>query len=846
MSKDVVVSAYYKHGHVVLCGRNGTFEARWPDVVWIRHGEEDRLPVEWRKRVGEPVGSYVPVHLPDGRGPRRERIDYFNDTVFVPNDIEMLEGDVDPVHRFLLDHPSIALARDWRLFYFDLETEPIADWSRPWYQRILSVSWKSPYLGKQGHIRLARRHDEAERALLRTLVRLIERHEIALAWNGNKFDFLVLKGRCELLDVDLDYYGTHWLDMLGVFKRYWSRSDDGGAKTSLALNAVASAILGRGKVPIEEKARARGWDGRGLPFLWVWEHAPDLLKEYNDEDVDLMSDVEKKTGFVALHLSLTELCRVFPGSRSLFPSSLVDGRMLQVGRVHGHRFPTRFRDDKVHLKAMGAFVPEAITGLHRSVAVIDYARMYPSIILMGNMSRETLDPSGEIAIPETDEQGEPTGNVVARFKKNPRGILPSALGGVIAKRKEYSDKQKGLEVGSPEWEDAGRLSTACKVLANTFYGSALSPYSRFYAKLVGESVTSFGRLLLANTLKTVRAKGHSFYFGDTDSVAFGASDEEANAIKTHVNTVMAPELVRQANGHQGEIAVDYEKRFRIVLITASKRYAGLFAVHKGKPAPENAPMEVKGLEMVRADSCAAARHLQRAVVGMILAEVPPEAIADHVKKERDKLWNNEVSIKDLTFTRGLTADVDEYKSRPQHVIVAERMLELGLEARAGTRVQFVMTLAGPVHPTELEPDQIDRVEYWNRNVFPPTQRVLEIAFPTARWDRLLFAKNRRAGQRELFNVEKPRAPRCLVIRLPETPASAPGNAGPVAGKLRPVLDEFIGALPVKIEVPVRHGDDRVEILDFDAPHLVANPNEAPTFTRMLKSMGCEWRFDAVI
>lgn len=853
--RDVIVSASYESGQVVLQGRDATYEQEYPDLFYIPIADEAHLPPDWRGRVGEPMGDYLPVMIPPGRGPRMERLNFYHQTVFEPAGVRMLEADVSPVQRFLLEHPKIQIAKDWRCFYFDLETEEVKNWERPWQSRILSFSWRSSHSGRKGHVRLEALTDDAERKLLRTLVALIHRHEVALAWNGDNFDFKVVRGRCELLDVELDWYGTHWLDMLGVHKRYMTRGDDGAAKSSLKLNDVARSLLGKGKVPIEERARELGWDGRGLPFTWVWRHAPELMKEYNDEDVELMVDIEAKTGFVALHFEMCDLCRVFPGARSLFPSVLVDGRMLQVGRTMNYRFPSKpgeIADD--FTQAKGAYVPEAITGLHESVAVVDYARMYPSIILMGNMSVETLlplgdrhDQGGSILIPETDEQGELTGASVARFRKDRVGLLPQALRALITLRKQFKKAQDAAEVGSEAWASAGRKSTACKVAANTFYGVVLSPYSRYFVKEIGESVTSFGRLLLASTLKTVRARGHRFVFGDTDSVAFVATDAEAEAVRDEVNATMVPALVEKAGGFQGEISVGYEKRFRRIVVTASKRYAGTFAVYDGKPVAEGVKPDIRGLEMVRADQCPAARHLQRAVVGMVLGGKTPQEIARMVNDERDRLWAGDVKVEDLVITKSLSTDIEDYKSKPQHVMVAERMRELGMEARAGTRVSFVMTLAGPVHPSELDPGKVDRFTYWNKHVYPATQRVLACAFPEQRWEGLLFAKNASdPRQPNLFAANPPQLARArdhLVIRTVEVSGADTTLSAKVGEDLLRAFQAFPGALPVLLEIPVRNSNGSLELVDLICPQLVANPGEDAGLARTLRAFGHRWSIE---
>ena len=71
--------------------------------------------------------------------------------------------------------------------------------------------------------------------------------------------------------------------------------------TPNALDAIAEALLGERKIPVDAMAREAGWDGTTNIFEWVWVSAPGLLEAYNDRDVDLMVALEKKTGFIDLH-----------------------------------------------------------------------------------------------------------------------------------------------------------------------------------------------------------------------------------------------------------------------------------------------------------------------------------------------------------------------------------------------------------------------------------------------------------------------------------------------------------------------------------------------------------------
>lgn len=858
---DVLVNAIADPDALVLFGRTGEFEFKLDDFFYLHASDAEKLPNDWRDCV-EPDATpeFVRVRWPSKlRGSRWSRLRYFNENVFEPRGIRPLEADVDPVQRFLIENPRVQIADDWRLFWYDLETKMIEDWDRVWRTRILSFSWSSSN-GERGHVRLEADTDAAEKALLQKFIDLANGHDVLLAWNGSRFDDPVVQNRAVELGVSFDPMLYHWIDHLWLFKRYFQRSEDGGVTQSFALDSIAAAFLGtERKVPIAEVARARGFKSGDL-FAWCWENEPGLLEEYNDQDVELMRKLEEKTGFIKLHFALCQLCRILPTRRSLYATSHVDGRMLQRGHETGYRFPSKpmRKDGAMGHRARGAFVPDAVTGLHESVAVLDFARMYPSIIQTFNMSLETIDPSGDLAVPETTPKGRATGDVVARFRSAPEGHLPAALRGVLQYRQQYKERMAAAEVGTPDWYDANRLQTACKILANTFYGVVLSPVSRYHVHAIGESVTSFGRHLLHSAIETAAAKGHDLVFGDTDSVAFVATDEEAAAVRDEFNDVVLPGLIADCGADPGLVELEYEKRFSRIVVTASKRYAGRFALYDGKPTGDDAPMDVRGLEIVRSDVCVAARRLQRSTLEGLLDGQNAKGAWAELRRVRDELVAGGTPIADLVLRKGLTKQPHEYKNKPVQAKVADQMAERGMEVWVGSKVSFLMTPKGPVIPEDVKgAGELDLHLYWNQYVYPPTERVLSAAFPDHDWEGLNFPRGYDPNQLGFFEASGPSAKR--VRRVRRTTGGPDGRpvrrvraAGPLvvftvdesidAKRLRSLADEFPGKCRLRIDVEVEKPRALVEMTCPN--HRVASPADEPRFSSTLRMLGVRWEVAA--
>jgi len=844
MNKDTLVHALMgSHDSIRLIGRSGEFEVDCEDVFYVSLEDARRLPGSWRQFLSEPKNGFVRVKWPEpvrDKGNRKGRLSYFTRKYFEPRRVKPLEADIEPVQRFLIEHPRIDFTRDWRKLWYDIEAERIDNWDKPWESRILSISWKSSN-GKSGHLRAKELDDNSEQRILQAFIKIANKHDIILAWNGSRFDDRIFAGRCELLDIPFDSTLYHWLDHLKIFKKYYLRSEDGAVTSSFALDAISEKFLGEEKkVPITSLAIEQGWDQTGDLFTWVWKNSPELLKEYNDQDVDLMVKLEEKTGFIDLHLSLCRLCRVLPGSRSLFPTTLVDGRMLQIGHKKSYHFPTKryhFNDDGEQAK--GAFVPEAVTGLHRSVAVLDYAKMYPSIIRTFNMSLDTICSDGDLKVPDTDEQGKPTGEYVARFKSDHEGHLPSALRGILVARSQYSKMQSEAEVGSPEFHDAARLSTACKVLANTFYGVILSPRSRYYRKEIGESVTSVGRYLLSTTLATTQKHGYKFVFGDTDSVAFVATDEQAQGIKDEMNGEVIPALLEPLGVTSSEIMIDYEKRYDRVVVTASKKYAGKFALYKGKVAGDDVAFDIKGLEIVRSDVSIAARNLQKFIINELLSGSPSSKIWMDVESFRDSHMSGRTDVKDLVLSKAISKDLKDYSSKPPQVRVAEWMKSEGREVGEGTKVPFLFVDGDVIHPDQLESSEdLDRVYYWNKYIYPPSQRVLEKAFPSEQWESLLFPKNFGKDQLDMFISTGPSQKKVRRTRKVPKIIIHVDHESTKVKQLRKMFESFSGDHPVRVDV-----ESPKEVVEMICQQKIQNPQTCSKFGTALRTIGMSWSLE---
>ena len=714
-----------------------------------------------RRRICEHVGEAIKVQSYGLRG----------------SDAAVLEADVNPLRRLLSDAPGIGIGNP-KAGYFDLETDSRVRFVDAIAGKARVLSWAM--CGADGndskHGVLAADTDAAERALLNEFFRAAADYDCLLAWNGDGFDFPVIKARADKVGATRpDYNRWAWLDQLLVFKKYNQAHESGEERSSYKLDAVAQNLLGQGKHDFDAAKTWQAWAAGG--------EERDRMVRYNIQDTALLSRIEKKTGFVAMHIAVCKVTRNFPDTASLGAGQQGDGFLLALGAERGYHFPTKkFSADAEFEKYDGAYVMDPKqTGAIDNVHVCDFAGLYPNIIRSWNMSPDTELDGKDPGVPFCVL---PHRNM--KFRTDRRGIFPAALDTLVQKRSYYSKLGDAAEPGSPDWYLYKSLSAGYKVVNNSMYGIIGSPFTRFFNRSVAEGVTQTGAFLIKHAMATIEAAGLKGIYGDTDSVFAQGPGETFEAIVAELNRGWGP-MLAERGCPESFLKLEFEKSYKRIVLVSKKRYAATYAKYKGKPAPDDMKPEIKGLEYKRGDTMRLAREMQKECIDALLRPALPDAaeMREFVSRWRVRLLESELNLADVTMSQSVKA-LGDYKDRytskncggkigkakcqhkwfdtaiihgdskcpvcgterntashPIHVRIAKQLKARGEEVHEGTRVEYVIT-AGSEDKLSAMPAQdpgalqsIDRQYYWEHRVFPPTQRVLESAYPEVKWDALL-------------------------------------------------------------------------------------------------------------
>ncbi|MCE4615268.1 MAG: DNA polymerase II [Desulfurococcales archaeon] len=554
--------------------------------------------------------------------------------------------------------------------------------------------------------------------------------DIIVGYNQDKFDWPFLRERASKLGIKLD-----------VGRRIGSQPETSvyghisvAGRLNVDLYNFAEEIPGLTLKTLEEVAEFLGVKKKSARILIPWYRIPEYwddadrrnkLIQYATDDVESIYRLSEKFLPFGAQLSSTTgipLDHVMAASTGF----RLEWRLIREAYKRNELVPERV--ERPTASYIGALVLKPEPGIKEKVAVLDFASMYPSIMVKYNVGPDTLIREGE-DYPEENTYVAPS--VGHKFRKEPYGFFKDVLKKFLKWRRDIKSRLKELEPSSIEYVLLDQRQRAIKVLSNATYGYMGWSGARWYCKECAEAVTAWGRNLILSAIKYARSLGLKVYYGDTDSLFVDYNEDNIEKLTDFVEKEMG-----------FEIKID--KIYRRILFTgAKKRYAGLTV---------DGLLDVTGLEAVRGDWCELAKEVQLEVLKIVLREGNVEKAVEYVLKVMDDLRNSRMPMEKLVIWKTLTRRPSEYKMDGAHVRAALLLEKYGYKIAPGMKIGYVIIknhgkLADRAKPFILAlKEEIDTEYYVNKQVIPAALRVLQV---------LGVGENRlkmgSKGQRSLFD-----------------------------------------------------------------------------------------------
>jgi DNA polymerase II len=339
----------------------------------------------------------------------------------------------------------------------------------------------------------------------------------------------------------------------------------------------------------------------------------------------------------------------------------------------------------------GGLVFQPEPGLHEHVLEIDFASMYPSLMVKYNLSAETVNVDCRRCHPQVVPE---IGYPVCQCQL---GIVPRTLAPLLEKRLALKQAMRALPEGR-EKEVLRRRQVALKWLLVTCFGYLGYKNARFGRIEAHESTTACGRDTLLRAKEIAEANGYRFLHALTDALWVhrpGSTEEDHRALT---------EEISRATG----IRIDIEGVYRWLAFPPSRMHANCPVANRYFGAFEDGTVKMRGVEARRHDTVSWIREAQTEMLE-ILARAEDAAgyrarLAGEVfalaRSQLEELRRGRVPPQALAIHHRLSRTPAEYRMNLPVALAARELARRGVQLAPGESLEYVLTQGGGAWPLD--------------------------------------------------------------------------------------------------------------------------------------------------
>ena len=519
---------------------------------------------------------------------------------------------------------------------------------------------------------------------------------------------------------------AQWTDGSG-FEGIWQKSGKGQAQ-SRKLDWFATELGFSGKLTN---------DIEGMTVFNGWADYYDDFVDYCLVDTTLLRDCDEKLNCISYHIAMQQLAGVSFGSTHKVTRYF---RGL-IGRRTDLKAPSSYIQERPELQA--AWVMPPVAGRHENVALVDFASLYPNIILSANLCWTTIaDGPGENILtlkvpPKYDDKGNmiPLTGGTFHWHQDKEGILPSVVKQMLALRKEYKRLMR-------EADDAdirlgyNMLQMAVKVAVNAIYGMTGTKKigGQWSSYPIAQCITYLGRESISMLVDKSEEMGYRGLAGHTDSCYIQVPFDEAEEV--------AGELTRIAQEEMDLKYLDVElEAFFPYWFTAGIKNRN-FGI-KSYPPEDKGEMKVTGFAMKAANAPPLSKRVQREAFTLICNGADEGDLFDNIRPMVKAVYGGG-ALDDVSAYGRIQKHLDDYN--PSHTPNTAKAAQYSnkynnTDFNKGDSVKWVFINGVPEGQPQTNVIAYDEVseldEYdidWTTCVDKWIAKKLKVVYETLDWD----------------------------------------------------------------------------------------------------------------
>jgi len=384
---------------------------------------------------------------------------------------------------------------------------------------------------------------------------------------------------------------------------------------------------------------------------------------------------------------IQEIARLSPGTAI---STMQLNEALRTGVLVKWRknTPEMFKSARDLLAVdRGGLIFEPRVGLHGDVFEVDFASLYPNIMVNDNISPETL-MCGCCA-----GTAKPVPGTTFHFCQRRKGLVPRVLEPIIARRMECKRRARQGGPGAAAWKERNDILKWVLVVCFGYTGYRNARYGRIECH---ESITARARRIIVDAANIAESMGYRVLHGIVDSMWLqgtrGPVDE-----KDHRRVCDA---ITRATG----VRMEYEGAYRWVVFLPNKGN-GVGALNRYYGAFSDGTIKARGIELRRRDTPPYFSDVQNGLLCIMAGAKDPQSfmerlplVMDALRERAEELASGAVDMRRLVFKTTISRSYEEYGRFNDHVAALAQLRMEGLHVMPGQVVRYVVTDASSKDP----------------------------------------------------------------------------------------------------------------------------------------------------
>jgi DNA polymerase-2 len=316
-------------------------------------------------------------------------------------------------------------------------------------------------------------------------------------------------------------------------------------------------------------------------------------------------------------------------------------------------------------------------GLHEHVAEIDFASMYPALMVAYNISPETVNcaccPPG--TVPEAGYS----------LCERREGLVPRVLRPLLDKRLRYKALKKASEGAARRRYNL--LQAALRWCLLVSFGYLGYKNARWGQIMAHEAVTSLGREMLLRARTIAEAFGFRIIHAIVDSIYLqkpGLTVAELEALCREIEDAT-------------KIPIAVEGIYRWIVFCPSREAPALTVPNRFYGVFQSGDQKVRGLELRRHDTAPLIATAQQQMLNCLaqaenavefMARIP-EAL-ETLRRHIEAIRGGRVPLEDLVITRTLSKEPMQYVREDAGAIAAKTLARAGVELHPGQQIDYLI------------------------------------------------------------------------------------------------------------------------------------------------------------